>query len=228
MGCGVPTALGNPFVVSRQREAEVLLLVSLSFESVQDFELENSPISCLVAASTPGVHVIDVPTDYSDNDRILNHAIREKGKYVLRSLSVLKSTYPFYLANEPVSPNCDLEVTDKYTGEFATRVALADAKTIDHAIGSAVHAADLMRRMPPYERQAVLQHCITRFTERSEELAMSLCIEAGKPIKDCRGEVSRLVDTFRIAAEESVRIGGEVMNLEISPRARGYRGMYKE
>ncbi len=140
---------------------------------------------------------------------------------------MLKSTYPFYLANEPVSPNCDLEVTDKYTGDLATRVALADAKAIDHAIGSAVDAADLMRRMPPYERQAVLQHCITRFTERSEELAMSLCIEAGKPIKDCRGEVLRLVDTFRIAAEESVRIGGAVMNLEISPRARGYRGMYK-
>lgn len=140
---------------------------------------------------------------------------------------MLQSTYSFYLANEPVSPNGDLEVTDKYSGELATRVALADAKTIDHAIGSAVDAADPMRRMPPYERQAVLQHCITRFTERSEELAMSLCIEAGKPIKDCRGEVSRLVDTFRIAAEESVRIGGEVMNLEISPRARGYRGMYK-
>lgn len=140
---------------------------------------------------------------------------------------MLKSTYAFYLANEPVSPNCDLEVTDKYTGELATRVALADAKTIDHAIGRAVEAADLMRRLPPYERQAVLQHCVSRFTERSEELAMTLCIEAGKPINDCRGEVSRLVDTFRIAAEESVRIGGEVMNLEISPRTRGYRGMYK-
>ena len=26
---------------------------------------------------TAGVHVIDVPVDYSDNDRILNHEIRE-------------------------------------------------------------------------------------------------------------------------------------------------------
>jgi len=32
--------------------------------------------------STPGVHVIDVPMDYSDNDRILNHEIGEKSKYV--------------------------------------------------------------------------------------------------------------------------------------------------
>ena len=39
--------------------------------------------------------------------------------------------------------------------------------------------------------------------------------------------MSRLVDTFRIAAEESVRQLGEVMPLDISPRARGYRGMWK-
>ncbi len=140
---------------------------------------------------------------------------------------MLKEAYPYFVANEPVAANTDLAVTDKYTGEVATRVALADAATIDQAIAASVEAAEPMRRMPPYERQAVLNHCVARFTERSEELAMSLCIEAGKPIKDSRGEVSRLIDTFRIAAEESVRVGGEVMNLEISPRARGYFGMFK-
>ena len=37
---------------------------------------------------------------------------------------------------------------------------------------------------------------------------MSLTIEAGKPIKDSRGEVTRLIDTFIIAMEESTRIYG--------------------
>ena len=138
---------------------------------------------------------------------------------------MLQETYPYYLANKPVSPNADLEVTDKYTGEVATRVAMADADAIDRGIAAAVAAALPMRRLRPYERQAVLQHCVQRFTERAEELADSLCIEAGKPINDSRGEVSRLIDTFRVAAEESVRITGEVLNLEISARARGYRGM---
>ncbi len=140
---------------------------------------------------------------------------------------MLKKAYPYYLANEPVAANTDLEVIDKYTGEIATRVAMADAKTIDRAIASTVEATAPMAQLRPYERQAILNHCVKRFTERADELAMSLCIEAGKPIKDSRGEVSRLVDTFRIAAEESVRIGGELMNLEISPRARGYRGIFK-
>jgi acyl-CoA reductase-like NAD-dependent aldehyde dehydrogenase len=68
---------------------------------------------------------------------------------------------------------------------------------------------------------------VRRFSERQEELALALCIEAGKPIRDARGEVTRLIDTFRIAAGEATRIGGEVIELQISPRTRGYRGMSK-
>jgi acyl-CoA reductase-like NAD-dependent aldehyde dehydrogenase len=142
-------------------------------------------------------------------------------------MSALKPAYPLYLANEAQFPNQDLAVTDKYTGEVATRVAQADAKTIDAGIAAAVEATEPMARMAAYERQNVLAHCVTRFTERAEELAYALCIEAGKPINDSRGEVSRLIDTFRIAAEESVRMTGEVQPLDIAPRAKGYQGMWK-
>jgi acyl-CoA reductase-like NAD-dependent aldehyde dehydrogenase len=142
-------------------------------------------------------------------------------------LTVLKKEYPYYLANKPVTPNTDLEVTDKYSGEVVTRVAMADTAAIDRAIAAAVQATEPMRKVPPYDRQRVLYHCVDRFTQRAEELAHALCVEAGKPIRDSRGEVTRLVDTFRIAAEESVRITGEVLNMEISPRARGYSGMTK-
>ena len=139
----------------------------------------------------------------------------------------IKENWPYYVANKPCEPNHDLEVTDKFTGDVAARVALADTKAIEDGIAGCVAAAEPFAEMRPYERQQVLNHCVARFTERFDELAMSLCIEAGKPIKDSRGEVSRLIDTFRIAAEETVRITGEVMNLEISERAKGYRGMWK-
>ncbi|WP_300353738.1 aldehyde dehydrogenase family protein [uncultured Alcanivorax sp.] len=140
---------------------------------------------------------------------------------------MLKDAYPYYLANEAVFANQDLDVTDKYSGEVATRVAMADAATIDKAIDAADKAAAAMAKLAPYERQAILYHCVKRFEERYDELALALCIEAGKPIKDARGEVGRLIDTFRVAAEEAVRIDGEMPNLEISARAKGYRGMVK-
>ena len=140
---------------------------------------------------------------------------------------MLQESYPFYLANKAVQPNTDLNVIDKFTGEVATKVAMASPEHIDQAITAAVEAQEALNRMPAYERQAILQHCVQRFTERSDELAQALCIEAGKPIKDAKGEVTRLIDTFRVAAEESVRFNGELQNLEISPRAKGYRGMFQ-
>ncbi|MDX1564764.1 MAG: aldehyde dehydrogenase family protein [Phycisphaeraceae bacterium] len=139
----------------------------------------------------------------------------------------LPETYPYYLANRPQQPNSDLEVVDKYTQQVATRVALADEAAIDRAIEAADQAAEPMRKMHGYQRQAALNHCVKRFEERAEELAMSLCIEAGKPINDSRGEVTRLIDTFRIAAEESVRIYGEVQPLDISKRAARHSAMWK-
>ncbi len=139
----------------------------------------------------------------------------------------LKEVYPLYVNNEARQPNADLEVTDKFSGEVAFRVAQADAATILEGIEGTVRATEPMARMPAYERQDVLQHCVDRFKERFDELAYALCVEAGKPIKDSEGEVGRLIDTFRIAAEESVRMTGEVQPLDISPRARGYQGMWK-
>lgn len=139
----------------------------------------------------------------------------------------MNESYPLYLANAPRQPNADQPVHDKFSGEVVTHVALADADLIDEAISRAVDAAPAMRRMAPYERAAILETCVTRFRERFEELAQTLRVEAGKPIKDSRGEVTRLIDTFAIAAREALQPSGESLNLEISERTRGYRGFTK-
>ncbi len=142
-------------------------------------------------------------------------------------MPTLKDTYPLYLNNTAEQPNTDLEVTDKFTGEVAFRTALASPEVIDEAIAGAVRATDPMARLASYERKAVLDHCVTRFRERFDELAYALCVEAGKPINDSEGEVTRLIDTFQIAAEESTRLYGEVMPLDISQRAKGYQSIWK-
>lgn len=139
----------------------------------------------------------------------------------------LNDTYPLYLNNKAAQPNTDLEVTDKFTGKRAFRTALATPDVIEEAIAGATRAAEPMARLASYEKQDVLNHCVARFRERFDELAYSLCVEAGKPIGDAEGEVTRLIDTFRIAAEEAVRNYGEVQPLDISARAKGYMGMWK-
>ena len=66
---------------------------------------------------------------------------------------MLKPRYPYYLANAPVFANEALEVTDKFTGAVATRVALADAKAIDAGIGAAHDAREAMARATAIPRR---------------------------------------------------------------------------
>jgi acyl-CoA reductase-like NAD-dependent aldehyde dehydrogenase len=140
---------------------------------------------------------------------------------------MLAKTYPYYLANRAQQPNTDLAVLNKFNGKVATRVAVPDAKVVERAIAAAVKATAPMRNFKPWARQAVLQHCASRFAERRDELAEALCVEAGKPIKDAAGEVTRLIETFQIAAEEAVRINGQTLNLELASRLDGYHGYTK-
>jgi acyl-CoA reductase-like NAD-dependent aldehyde dehydrogenase len=140
---------------------------------------------------------------------------------------MLRSSYPYYLANRKVHANTDLTVYNKFSGQPVTRVALADERAIDQAIGAAAAAAAPMRKLPAFERQSILQHCVARFRARAEELAVTLCIEAGKPIRDSRTEVQRLIETFTFAAEESTRCYGEVIPLDVALRGQGSLGMWK-
>ena len=58
----------------------------------------------------------------------------------------LKPSYPYYLAGRAVAANTDLEVRDKYTGKRATRVAMANARTVEKAIAAAVAARCIEQR----------------------------------------------------------------------------------
>jgi acyl-CoA reductase-like NAD-dependent aldehyde dehydrogenase len=98
---------------------------------------------------------------------------------------------------------------------------------VRQAIGAATEAAHACRKMPSFARAEVLRHVERRMNERFDELAYALAVEAGKPIRDARGEVSRAIDTFRVGAEEATRIYGEHMPLDISPRAQGCEAVWK-
>lgn len=139
----------------------------------------------------------------------------------------LREAYPYYLAGKPVFANKDLGITNKYTNKVVTYCALASSKVIDEAITHAEASQKELNKMASFERREVLLHVVKRVRERFDEFAYSLCIEAGKPLKDARGEVDRLIDTFQVAAEECMRIGGEFTSLDISERTRGMESITK-
>ncbi len=137
----------------------------------------------------------------------------------------LRPRYPLYLAGQPCDTNQSIKVVDKFTDQLAAEVAIASEEIMDSAIESCCVARDEMQSLKPYERRDILNQCWQQFDAMRDEFATILCIEAGKTIKDSRGEVQRMIDTFRIASEETMRIDGEVLNLETTPRAANYIGM---
>src|SRR5699024_9709811 len=118
---------------------------------------------------------------------------------------------PYYLANRAAFANEDLEVIDKHTGSVAWRVAQADGAVVDEAIAAAVKATRPMAELPADRARDILLRCFGRCREGDEQLMGVLTVEGGKVRRDAKGEVTRLIETFKVAAEEAARIGGEVI-----------------
>ncbi|MCH4244419.1 aldehyde dehydrogenase family protein [Acinetobacter gerneri] len=134
--------------------------------------------------------------------------------------------FPLYVANKMAKTGQWLEVFHKYSGKLYAKVALADAKTLEKAISSAVKAEKEMAALKPFQKQKILLHCVRRFNELREELVELLIIEGGKPKAAATAEVERLINTFQTAADAVTQIeNGRLIPLAITPAAGAFRGM---
>jgi len=106
-------------------------------------------------------------------------------------------------------------------------VTLAGPRQIEQAIAACARAFQLTRKLPAFERQRVLRSISAKIAERREQFARTMALEAGKPIKTARAEVDRAIFTFSVAAEESVRIGGEFLPLDLQEFTAGRWGIVR-
>ena len=136
-------------------------------------------------------------------------------------------TVPIYLAGEFVSAGTPLEVRDPATGELVATTWQAGPEELERATGAAVEAFGATRRLASFERRDALAHVAERISQDADELAELLSRESGKPIRDAKVEVARGALTFRIAAEEALRINGEWLPLDWSAANRGRSGIVR-
>jgi acyl-CoA reductase-like NAD-dependent aldehyde dehydrogenase len=101
----------------------------------------------------------------------------------------------------------------------------ATPEQVEQAVQAAVAAFQEMRVLPAYERSRALREISAGIKGRREELARIMSLEAGKPIRDALVEVDRAVLTFRLAAEESERLLGEVIPLDLLASSKGRVGI---
>jgi len=120
-----------------------------------------------------------------------------------------------------------VDIHSPYDQSVVGSVTLAGQRELEHAIESAVEAFETTRKMPSYQRQAILHKVSIGIQNRKEEFARMMALEAGKPIRTARAECDRAIFTFQIAAEESTRIGGEYLPMDLQDFTAGRWGMVK-
>ncbi len=118
-----------------------------------------------------------------------------------------------------------LEVVNPYNKEVIGETFKAGPEEIEEAVSAAARVFPELSDMPAYRRSEIISEVAKGLEARAEEVARTITLESGKPIRDARVEVSRGINTFRLASEECKRFAGEMIRLDGSPGSEGRTGM---
>jgi glyceraldehyde-3-phosphate dehydrogenase (NADP+) len=132
-----------------------------------------------------------------------------------------------YIAGEWIETGHAVEVRSPFDDSLVAVVHRAGPQEIETAIAKAVAAFQVTRKLPAWKRAEALEKIRAGIAGRREEFAQTIALEAGKPIRTARVEVDRAIFTFKVAAEESKRIYGEVVPLDWIPGTEGREGQVR-
>ncbi|WP_396641967.1 NAD-dependent succinate-semialdehyde dehydrogenase [Microbacterium sp.] len=100
------------------------------------------------------------------------------------------------------------DVRDPATGAVIKTIADATPEDGMRALDAAVAAQDAWAATPPRTRSDILRRAFDLVQERTEDLALVMTLEMGKPLAESRGEVAYGSEFLRWFSEEAVRITG--------------------
>jgi acyl-CoA reductase-like NAD-dependent aldehyde dehydrogenase len=124
-----------------------------------------------------------------------------------------------FVAGDWVETGEWLEVTSPYSGDVVGRVAKAGAAEARRAIDAAERA--MREPLPAHKRAEILVKVAGLIGRRHEDVAQTICAEAGKPLKAARVEASRTMSTFTFAAVEARKLTGEMVPMDASQAGEG-------
>ncbi|MEU0947892.1 NAD-dependent succinate-semialdehyde dehydrogenase [Streptomyces canus] len=104
-----------------------------------------------------------------------------------------------------------LSVDNPATGEELCQVADASPADGRRALEAAVAAQAAWAATPPRVRSEILRRAYDIIIARTEDLALLMTLEMGKPLAEARAEVAYGAEFFRWFSEEAVRIDGGMM-----------------
>src|SRR3954453_1033608 len=104
-----------------------------------------------------------------------------------------------------------IEVRNPATNELIGTVPALGAAETRQAIEAAARAFPAWRAMLAKERAAILRKLFTLMLENTEDLALIMTAEQGKPLTESRGEIAYAASFIEWFAEEGKRIYGDTI-----------------
>ena len=122
----------------------------------------------------------------------------------------------FLLCGKEWSEGEALEVRSPWDQGLVGKVTIATRADAREAVNHAVTSLRRTRSKPRWKRREILENIAASLIEQKDRFAQLIMAEAGKPIRLARAEVDRAVLTFKTAAEEAARLGGESIPLDLT------------
>src|SRR5947199_453910 len=109
-------------------------------------------------------------------------------------------------------------VEDPATGETLVEVADASEDDAKAALDAAAAAGPEWAAHPPRERGEILRRAFEAIVSRSDDLALLMTLEMGKPLKESKAEIAYGAEFLRWFSEQAVRIDGRYA---VAPNGQG-------
>lgn len=134
---------------------------------------------------------------------------------------------PLFAMGEWRSTSQSIAVHSPHDGALVGEVAAADEYMLREALAGLYAAREVMAAIPTYERVAILEQLAHLVELNQEDLAQTIALEAGKPIRDARTEAKRAVLTLRTCAAMLRNPSWECFPLDHAPGSEGRWGVVR-
>jgi len=118
---------------------------------------------------------------------------------------------PSLLGGKWIADGPSAERVGPFTRSAVSRARVAEPQDARVAAEYAKFGARAIARMAPATRAEILDRAATLAVEHRDAFARLIALELGKPVKDGRGELDRVADTFAVCAAEARQIGGDLL-----------------
>ena len=135
--------------------------------------------------------------------------------------------YKIYIGGEFCQTKERLKVLNPFDNSIIAETYLAGKGELEKAIEKAQSVKSIMRDLSSHKKYSILMQIANQIEAKSNELALILAREAGKPFKYALGEIKRAVQVFTIAAEESKRLPKEYISIDWTPAGEKKEGLVK-